>query len=166
MKPTILEDINEELIGISPLYIPIQRHPEGSLRELNLSRSSRASAERPFTKFANQILRVHAQSRVRWSGGNVKKDGCPFGYTTRKVPKGTIFAHKIARKRQSLFGQKCGPDSATPTACGTRFSACVARQKRWVPVWVPIFFGGATRNRTGDRGVADLCLTAWPWRHI
>ena len=23
--------------------------------------------------------------------------------------------------------------------------------------------GGATRNRTGDRGVADLCLTAWPW---
>ena len=28
------------------------------------------------------------------------------------------------------------------------------------------FFGGATRNRTGDRGVADLCLTAWPWRHI
>ena len=28
------------------------------------------------------------------------------------------------------------------------------------------FFGGATRNRTGDRGVADLCLTAWPWRLI
>ena len=27
-------------------------------------------------------------------------------------------------------------------------------------------FGGATRNRTGDRGVADLCLTAWPWRLI
>ena len=27
-------------------------------------------------------------------------------------------------------------------------------------------FGGATRNRTGDRGVADLCLTAWPWRRI
>ena len=26
--------------------------------------------------------------------------------------------------------------------------------------------GGATRNRTGDRGVADLCLTAWPWRRI
>ena len=26
--------------------------------------------------------------------------------------KGTIFAHKIARKRQSLFGQKCELDSA------------------------------------------------------
>ena len=26
-------------------------------------------------------------------------------------------------------------------------------------------FGGDTRNRTGDRGVADLCLTAWPCRH-
>ena len=27
-----------------------------------------------------------------------------------------------------------------------------------------LFSGGATRNRTGDRGVADLCLTAWLWR--
>ena len=26
--------------------------------------------------------------------------------------------------------------------------------------------GGATRNRTGDKGFADPCLTAWPWRHI
>ena len=26
--------------------------------------------------------------------------------------------------------------------------------------------GGATRNRTGDRGVADLCLTAWPWHRF
>ena len=25
--------------------------------------------------------------------------------------------------------------------------------------------GGATRNRTGDKGFADPCLTAWPWRH-
>ena len=24
--------------------------------------------------------------------------------------------------------------------------------------------GGATRNRTGDEGFADLCLTAWLWR--
>ena len=31
---------------------------------------------------------------------------------------------------------------------------------------VSCFFGGATRNRTGDRGVADLCLTAWPSRLI
>ena len=27
-------------------------------------------------------------------------------------------------------------------------------------------FGGATRNRTGDKGFADLCLTAWLWRLI
>ena len=26
------------------------------------------------------------------------------------------------------------------------------------------YFGGATRNRTGDKGFADLCLTAWLWR--
>ena len=27
-------------------------------------------------------------------------------------------------------------------------------------------YGGATRNRTGDKGFADLCLTAWLWRHL
>ena len=26
--------------------------------------------------------------------------------------------------------------------------------------------GGATRNRTGDEGFADLCLTAWLWRQF
>ena len=27
-------------------------------------------------------------------------------------------------------------------------------------------YGGDTRNRTGDEGFADLCLTAWLWRRI
>ena len=27
------------------------------------------------------------------------------------------------------------------------------------------FSGGTTRNRTGDEGFADLCLTAWLWCH-
>ncbi len=27
-------------------------------------------------------------------------------------------------------------------------------------------FGGATRNRTGDEGFADPCLTAWLWRRM
>ena len=27
-----------------------------------------------------------------------------------------------------------------------------------------LILGGATRNRTGDEGFADLCLTAWLWR--
>ncbi len=27
-------------------------------------------------------------------------------------------------------------------------------------------YGGATRNRTGDKGFADLCLTAWLWRRF
>ena len=26
--------------------------------------------------------------------------------------------------------------------------------------------GGATQNRTGGEGFADLCLTAWLWRHM
>ena len=28
------------------------------------------------------------------------------------------------------------------------------------------FSGGATQNRTGGEGFADLCLTAWLWRRI
>ena len=37
------------------------------------------------------------------------------------------------------------------------------------PVWniiYSLFQKGANQNRTGDRGVADLCLTAWLWRRI
>ncbi len=26
--------------------------------------------------------------------------------------------------------------------------------------------GGANRNRTDDKGFADLCLTAWLWRRL
>ena len=46
---------------------------EGSLRELNSSRSSHASMERPFAEFANRILRASAQSRIRWSGEHEQK---------------------------------------------------------------------------------------------
>ena len=28
------------------------------------------------------------------------------------------------------------------------------------------FFGGTTQNRTGDKGFAGPCLTAWPWCRI
>ena len=31
---------------------------------------------------------------------------------------------------------------------------------------MPFYSGGATRNRTGDEGFADLCLTAWLWRRF
>ena len=32
--------------------------------------------------------------------------------------------------------------------------------------YFPEILKGANQIRTGDRGVADLCLTTWPWRHI
>ena len=31
---------------------------------------------------------------------------------------------------------------------------------------VLFLYKGATRNRTGDEGVADLCLTSWLWRRM
>ena len=40
------------------------------------------------------------------------------------------------------------------------------QQKAQDTAWCPVLFGGATRNRTGDEGFADLCLTAWLWRRI
>ena len=39
-------------------------------------------------------------------------------------------------------------------------------KKRASPSTCSLFSGGATRIRTGGRGVADLCLTTWPWRRI
>ncbi len=68
----------------------MRHHPESSLWELNSPRSSHASAEPSSPRH-------------------------PDGALT-----GTIFAHKIARKRQSLFGQKCEPDSAMPYGMRSR----------------------------------------------
>ena len=55
------------------------------------------------------------------------------------------------------------PDSVR---CAHRAGPTGDDAKNKKPVLTDWFFifGGATRNRTGDRGVADLCLTAWPWR--
>lgn len=42
----------------------------------------------------------------------------------------------------------------------------VCHRKSLPPVfWQQAFVGGTTRNRTGDEGFADLCLTAWLWCH-
>ena len=40
----------------------------------------------------------------------------------------------------------------------------VGLDKKFRKLMLSEFFGGATRNRTGDEGFADLCLTAWLWR--
>ena len=79
--------------------------------------------------------------------------------------KGTIFAHKIARERQSLFGQKCELVFVRKRTKAESDEG-VEHKKDRTPIGVLSFFGGATQIRTGDRGVADLCLTTWPWRHI
>ena len=54
---------------------------------------------------AQQVARC--QSELVSDG---KKDRTPIGVPPRGFPAGTIFAHKIPRKRQSLFGQKCELD--------------------------------------------------------
>ena len=45
---------------------------------------------------------------------------------------------------------------------------CHQDKKTGVPDFsgTPFFCGGTTRNRTGDEGFADLCLTAWLWCHL
>ena len=35
-----------------------------------------------------------------------------------------------------------------------------------LPTELQRHIGGATQIRTGGEGVADLCLTAWLWRHV
>ena len=50
------------------------------------------------------------------------------------------------------------------SAGGARSDGGVVFPKRKHPISGCFRFGGATRNRTGDEGFADLCLTAWLWR--
>ena len=94
-----------------------------------------------------------------------KKDRTPFGVHTEGALASTNFAREFPRKRGTSFGRNCEPVFACKHA-KARSMEWWQRPKRQDTVWCPVFFGGATRNRTGDRGVADLCLTAWPWRHF
>ena len=88
-----------------------------------------------------------------------------FWSPPRGFPTGTIFAHKIARERQSLFGQKCELVFVRKRTKAESHEGVTSKKDRH-PFGCLSFFGGATQIRTGGRGVADLCLTTWPWRHI
>ena len=86
------------------------------------------------------------------------------------VPPGRLalrakFAEEFPCEHGTSFRQKCEPVFVHKRT-KARFDEGECRQNERAPYWVLFHFGGATRNRTGDRGVADLCLTAWPWRHI
>ena len=48
---------------------------------------------------------------------------------------------------------------------GSLIYSCHTRKKK-KPCNQGFFFRGANQIWTGDRGVADLCLTTWLWRHI
>ena len=130
-----------------------------------MPRSSRASTERPFVKFANRILRLNAQS-LSDEGVTAKKMG------TQWVPPGRFT--RVARELNLPRSSRASTERPF-----VKFANRILRlnaqslsdegsvvKKDGYPFGYPSFFGGATRNRTGDRGVADLCLTAWPWRHI
>ena len=54
--------------------------------------------------------------------------------------------------------------SSLPRMCATTCATSASQKRIYI---IKLYtFGGATQNRTGGKGVADLCLTAWLWRHI
>ena len=75
-----------------------------------------------------------------------QENPAPKGLMRYKVGSPTLMIY--AALRASMIYQACGLD------------------KKIRKLLLSDFFGGATRNRTGDKGFADPCLTAWPWRLI
>ena len=104
-------------------------------------------------------------SCVRW-GSCGKKDRTPLGVHTEGALASTNFAREFPRKRGTSFGRNCEPVFACKHAKAWSMEWWQRQKKMGTRLGTHLFFGGATRNRTGDRGVADLCLTAWPWRHF
>ena len=88
--------------------------------------------------------------------------GCPGIRLWRR------FARPAPAKRACrASGGECGPvflRFARENPLQSEGDASNEQKKQ--PCWVASFVGGATRIRTGGRGVADLCLTAWLWRRI
>ena len=66
------------------------------------------------------------------------------------------------------FGRSKRLTSAFCLPRGTRFQirSLYGSTKKQAPRWGACFFGGAYRIRTGDRGVADQCLSTWLLRQI
>ncbi len=77
-----------------------------------------------------------------------------------------------------LFSVSSSPAAFSPVSCSQRFliisqyhGLCMPA-KRKPPMQLihqmhrrSCYYGGTTRNRTGDQGFADPCLTAWLWCH-
>ena len=74
-----------------------------------------------------------------------------------------------ATRKSALRGAPAGVPNRIPRAPRRAEPSPIEgerQQKAQDTAWCPVLFGGATRNRTGDEGFADLCLTAWLWRRI
>ena len=65
---------------------------------------------------------------------------------------------------RSAAGTPNPPNRIAARSATSAGGSMMAPKKNGYPNGYPFFFGGATRNRTGDKGFADPCLTAWPWR--
>ena len=72
-----------------------------------------------------------------------------------KMPVGIFFVKTRWRRH---------PDGDKSPIGKSDSALCVQNKKHFLRS--AFCFGGATRNRTGDKGFADLCLTAWLWRRI
>ena len=83
------------------------------------------------------------------------------------------FPDKAKNTRLGVFAlveapHRCGRRTCTRPAGRSRMGSALREansptKTKNTRLGVFCFSGGTTRNRTGDEGFADLCLTAWPW---
>ena len=130
------------------------------------------------------LLAIHKESRKR--GTVFQGTQChAFGIFWRRQPSFAQSAKMPAscawQASLPIFGR--GKRTGFDAKCASRGKCCkkvkaitwggraepspirVVATKKKASKWMLSFFGGATRNRFGDKGFADLCLTAWLWRN-
>ena len=84
----------------------------------------------------------------------------------RRIFARLLLSRRGWRPRQPACISKNGTSKApspTKTASNANGGVAPPKRKKEHPDGCSSRFGGTTRNRTGDKGVADLCLTAWLW---
>ena len=123
-----------------------------------------ASLTRSATANANRIpLRLWLAEPYLFYGGASNAKTHPLGaFALRNFAFGEyLLVLPLTSELDALCDGKCEPVSALPSARGTISVLWWHLQRKNAPIGC-VCVGGATRNRPGDRGVADLCLTAWP----
>ena len=155
---TALRSRNDGRVAFCEL--PARRHPE--------YRGSSTTVQPPGISPPAKIRRPEPGERASRGGATRNFGAPPMSLQAPGIsPSAKIRSPCVWGASSPTAGRRMRTGTPQAALAGSRLMLGVTLPKAQPrPFGRGCAFGGATRNRTGDKGFADLCLTSWLWRHI